>query len=109
MIAPFSSQTRWLPGKRSLKSFSGTVTVTLVNDTGARISESYDVPTINLNRKSLALLIAIVCSGSAQGEEYYFDPALLQGPLTDKILPVLMNSKRLPETILPTFTLMARW
>ncbi|WP_439848571.1 hypothetical protein, partial [Salmonella enterica] len=24
-------------------------------------------PTINLNRKSLALLIAIVCSGSAQG------------------------------------------
>lgn len=36
-------------------------------------------PTINLNRKSLALLIAIVCSGSAQGEEYYFDPALLQG------------------------------
>lgn len=36
-------------------------------------------PTINWNRKSLALLIAIVCSGSAQGEEYYFDPALLQG------------------------------
>lgn len=36
-------------------------------------------PTINLNHKSLALLIAIVCSGSAQGEEYYFDPALLQG------------------------------
>lgn len=36
-------------------------------------------PTINLNRKSLALLIAIFCSGSAQGEEYYFDPALLQG------------------------------
>lgn len=36
-------------------------------------------PTINLNRKSLALLIAIVCSGSAQSEEYYFDPALLQG------------------------------
>ncbi|MDI5424916.1 hypothetical protein MJM99_33860, partial [Salmonella enterica subsp. enterica serovar Kentucky] len=30
MIAPFSSQTWWLPGKRSLKSFSGTVTVTLV-------------------------------------------------------------------------------
>lgn len=44
MIAPFSSQTWWLPGKRSLKSFSGTVTVTLVNDLGARISESYDVP-----------------------------------------------------------------
>ncbi|HHR5438781.1 TPA: hypothetical protein ACS5PG_004695, partial [Salmonella enterica subsp. enterica] len=40
----FSSQTWWLPGKRSLKSFSGTVTVTLVNDLGARISESYDVP-----------------------------------------------------------------
>lgn len=36
-------------------------------------------PTINWNRKSLALLIAIVCSGSAQGEEYYFAPALLQG------------------------------
>ncbi|EAW1910736.1 fimbrial chaperone [Salmonella enterica subsp. enterica] len=44
MIAPFSSQTWWLPGKRPLKSFSGTVTVTLVNDLGARISESYDVP-----------------------------------------------------------------
>ncbi|EAM0984071.1 fimbrial chaperone [Salmonella enterica] len=44
MIAPFSSQTWWLPGKRSLKSFSGTVTVTLVNDLGARVSESYDVP-----------------------------------------------------------------
>ncbi|MEA7571684.1 hypothetical protein ONJ95_27085, partial [Salmonella enterica subsp. enterica serovar Virginia] len=43
-FAPFSSQTWWLPGKRSLKSFSGTVTVTLVNDLGARISESYDVP-----------------------------------------------------------------
>ncbi|EDB5538242.1 TPA: hypothetical protein I8R54_001913 [Salmonella enterica] len=66
-------------------------------------------PTINLNRKSLALLIAIVCSGSAQGEEYYFDPALLQGATYGQILPVLMNGKRLPETILPTFTLMARW
>ncbi len=44
MIAPFSSQTWWLPGKRSLKSFSGTVTVTLVNDLGLRLSESYDVP-----------------------------------------------------------------
>lgn len=65
-------------------------------------------PTINLNRKSLALLIAIVCSGSAQGEEYYLI-LRYSGATYGQNIARLMNSKRLPETILPTFTLMARW
>ena len=43
MIFPFSHHTFWLPRKLNLKSLRGTVTVTLINDQGARISEHYHV------------------------------------------------------------------
>ncbi len=43
MISPFSHHTFWLPHKLNLKSLRGTVTVTLINDQGARISEHYHV------------------------------------------------------------------
>lgn len=43
MVPPFSSRTFWIHGKFSANSLNGTVTVTLVNDQGARISERYHV------------------------------------------------------------------
>lgn len=43
MVAPFSSQSFWRPGKKIRHPLSGKVTVTFVNDQGARISEHYDV------------------------------------------------------------------
>ncbi|CBG89675.1 fimbria/pilus periplasmic chaperone [Citrobacter rodentium] len=43
MVAPFSSHSFWAPGKKISKPLSGKVTVTLVNDQGARISEDYEV------------------------------------------------------------------
>ncbi|HFS7446755.1 TPA: fimbrial chaperone protein StbB, partial [Klebsiella pneumoniae] len=43
MVPPFSSRTFWIPGNVSANSLNGTVTVTVVNDQGARISERYHV------------------------------------------------------------------
>jgi P pilus assembly chaperone PapD len=43
MVAPFASQTFWFTGKNSAPQGNGSVKVTLVNDQGARMSESYDV------------------------------------------------------------------
>lgn len=43
MVPPFSSRTFWIPGNVSANSLNGTVTVTVVNDRGARISERYHV------------------------------------------------------------------
>lgn len=43
MVAPFSSQTFWFNGKARVPQGNGSVKVTLVNDQGARMSESYAV------------------------------------------------------------------
>jgi P pilus assembly protein, chaperone PapD len=43
MVAPFSSETFWLNGKSAPQQGRGKVTLTAINDQGARISEHYDV------------------------------------------------------------------
>ena len=36
-------------------------------------------PKVKFCRKNIFVILAVVCSGQAFGEEYYFDPSLLQG------------------------------
>lgn len=43
MVAPYSSETYWLNGKSVPQQSRGKVSITAINDQGARISEHYDV------------------------------------------------------------------
>jgi outer membrane usher protein len=36
-------------------------------------------PKVKFCRKNIFVILAVACSGQAFGEEYYFDPSLLQG------------------------------